>query len=192
MRQSPFQVDIIKAIEVLRNGGIILYPTDTIWGLGADATNCSAVEKIFSIKQRDKSKSLIIFIDNEDKLFDYVEEVPPLTWELLKYADSPLTIVFPKGKNVCSSILAEDGSIAIRIPKDDFSHNLVRSFGKPIISTSANFSGKMPPVNFLDIDEDLIKKVDYVVKWKQSDRNRAKPSKIIKLGYNNEFKIIRQ
>ena len=192
MKQKPYQQDIEKAIEVLKSGGIILYPTDTIWGIGCDATNEKAVQRVYEIKKRDDSKSMLILLDEPDKLWDYVDEVPTMAWQLIEYSEKPLTIIYPQGKNLAKNLLADDGSIGIRIVKDEFCKDLMRKFGKPIVSTSANVSGKPAPVNFLDIDDEIKNSVDYIVKWRQKDRKRAKPSSIIKLGLKNEIKIIRE
>ncbi len=188
---KKYSEDLRKAVEVLKSGGVILYPTDTIWGLGCDATNDKAVERIFEIKGRPEGKSLII-LATEDMLADYTEYVPDVAWQLIDITTTPLTLIYSKGKNLAQRVLADDGSVGIRIPQDDFCLDLLHRFGKPIVSTSANFSGSKPPVNFLDIDEELKKQVDYIVKWRQNDRRRAKPSSIIKVEGKDIIKIIRQ
>lgn len=185
------QEEINKAIEVLRNGGIILYPTDTIWGLGCDATNEKAVERIFEIKERNDSKSLIILIDNPNKLSRYVKEIPEVADELIDCATSPLTIIYPEGINLAKNTLAEDKSVGIRIVKHPFCEALIRKFGKPIVSTSANISGEPTPMNFNQISERILSKVDYVVNLHDSNLSTGKASNIIKLKTNGEFKIIR-
>ncbi len=188
---KPYQKDIDKAVEVLRKGGVILYPTDTIWGLGCDATNPQAVEKIYKIKQRSNSKSMLILLDSMNKLMDYAY-VPSMAWELIKVSNHPLTIIYPEAKNLASNLIAEDGTIGIRIVRDDFCRDLIRAFGKPIVSTSANISGKPAPANFKEISPEIKKQVDYIVNWRQNDTRRARPSSIIKLEKNNEVIIIRQ
>lgn len=185
--------DIEKAIEVLKNGGVILYPTDTVWGLGCDATNETAVAKIFEIKGRDKNKSLILLLDEETKLNKYVHDVPSAAWDILEVTDKPITIVYPKGVNLAKSVCSEeDGSVAIRITSNEFCKQLIRKFNKPIVSTSANFSGEPTPVNYREINPDLIAKVDYTVKFRQQENVNATPSSIIKVGAKGEVKVIRK
>ena len=188
---KPYQKDIEKAVEVLRKGGVILYPTDTIWGLGCDATNPQAVEKIYKIKQRPNTKSMLILLDSMNKLMDYAY-VPSMAWELIKVSNQPLTIIYPEAKNLAPNLIAEDGTIGIRIVRDDFCRDLIRAFGKPIVSTSANVSGKPAPTNFKEISPEIKNKVDFIVKWRQNDMRKARPSSIIKLEKNNEVIIIRQ
>lgn len=183
--------DINEAIEVLRRGGIILYPTDTIWGLGCDATNNSAVKKIYEIKQRTDEKNMLVLLDNEDKLTQYVD-VPDIAWQLIEVTDKPLTVIYPGAASLAQNLIADDGSVGIRITADEFCRKLIRSFGKPIVSTSANISGKSWPATFKDIEKDIIRSVDYVVRYRQNDNKPGKPSGIIKLGKNGEVKVIRE
>jgi L-threonylcarbamoyladenylate synthase len=187
---KPYQKDIDQAVEVLRKGGIILYPTDTIWGLGCDATNEQAVERIFQIKKRSSSKALLILLDDLSKLTEYAY-VPSIAWELIKAANRPLTIIYPQAKNLAKNLIAQDGSIGIRIVRDNFCKDLIRQFGKPIVSTSANISGTRPPQNFSEISPQIKEAVDYIVRWRQNDNRKFKPSSIIKLGKHNEIEIIR-
>lgn len=184
--------DINNSIEVLKKGGLILCPTNTVWGLSCDATNEHAVEKLYEVKQRSKEISLIILLDNSSKIQQYVKEVPEIAWELMDVSDKPLTIIFPDAKNLASNVTAKDGSIGIRICNDEFCKRLIYKYRKPIVSTSANFSGEKTPLNFNEISDKLIKKADYVVKFKQNDVYKSQPSSIIKLGYNGEIKIIRK
>ena len=186
--------EINKAIEVLKAGGVILYPTDTIWGLGCDATNAEAADKIFKIKKREESKSLIILIDNENKLNRYLKDIPPLAYDLIDNTDTPLTIIYPGAKGLAPNIINSDGSIAIRIPlnKDEFCVKLIEKFGKPIVSTSANISGNPAPISFKYIDKSILDEVDYIVNLRQDETGKNKPSAIIKLEMNGEFKIIRK
>ena len=183
--------DLHKAIEVLKKGGTILYPTDTIWGIGCDATNFVAVEKVFQIKQRHSGKSLIILLDHIGRLSQYVKEIPDVAYDLIEASNSPVTIIFSDAKNLASNLINEDGSIAIRIVNDEFCKQLIQGFRKPIVSTSANRSNKPSPSNYSDIDEQINRAVDYVVNWKQDDLNKNTPSSIIKLENNGVFKIIR-
>ncbi|HZJ79688.1 MAG TPA: L-threonylcarbamoyladenylate synthase [Dysgonamonadaceae bacterium] len=184
--------DIQKAIEVLKQGGVILYPTDTIWGIGCDATNQEAVEKLYTIKQRDKSKSMLILLDNDAKLQGYVEDVPDIAWDLIDLADKPLTIIFNGAKNLAPNLINSDGTIGIRITSEAFSQQLCMRFRKPIVSTSANIAGHTPPQNFHDIDPEIIDAVDYVVQYRQEENYQQNPSSIIKLGSGGEIDIIRK
>lgn len=184
--------DIKKAIEVLREGGIILYPTDTIWGIGCDATNEEAVEKLYAIKHRDKSKSMLILLDNPGKLQAYIQDVPDIAWDLFDLTDKPLTIIFENAKNLAPNLINSDGTIGIRITNEDFSRNLCMRFRKPIVSTSANIAGQDAPQNFNDIDPEIIDMVDYVVEYRQDEMYKQTPSSIIKLGSSGEIDIIRK
>jgi L-threonylcarbamoyladenylate synthase len=187
-----FDEDIKEALIILRNGGVILYPTDTIWGLGCDPTNSQAVEKIFKIKSRSLSKSLLILVDSDQMIDRYVAEVPEIAWELTSVTDDPLTIIYPGGKNLADGVCGEDGSVGIRICRDEFCRNLISRFRKPIISTSANFSGKPSPENFSEIDHSVISAVDYVVKYRQDERRKNTSSPVIKLGIDGTINIIRK
>lgn len=184
--------EIKKAIEILRSGGIILYPTDTIWGIGCDATNPDAVEKIYNLKKRADSKSMLVLIDNPGRIESYVEEMPSMAWDLIEVTDNPLTIIYPKAKNIAPNLLAEDGSIGIRVTNEIFSKKLCETFRKPIVSTSANFSGEKSPENFSEISDDIKQSVDYIVNYRQKEASKAKPSSIIKLDTKNVITIIRK
>lgn len=184
--------DIVKAVEVLMQGGIILYPTDTIWGLGCDATNEKAVERIYQIKKRSDQKCMLILLDNTAKIPAYVNQMPDLAWDLIELSTKPLTIIYSDAKNLAKNLIADDGSIGIRISNDEFNQKLIQRFKKPIVSTSANISGVPSPQTFDEISQQIIDSVDYVVKWKQDDISKTKPSSIIKLGNNGEVKIIRE
>ena len=184
--------DIKKAIEVLKQGGIILYPTDTIWGIGCDATNEEAVEKLYAIKQRDKSKSMLILLDNPVKVQTYINDVPEIAWDLIDLAEKPLTIIFNEAKNLAPNLINKDGTIGIRITAEDFSRNLCMRFRKPIVSTSANITGQEAPLNFNQIDPQIIDLVDYVVEYRQDEIYKQTPSSIIKLGSSGEIEIIRK
>jgi L-threonylcarbamoyladenylate synthase len=187
-----FEEDIKESLNTLRKGGIILYPTDTIWGLGCDPTNKDAVSRIFSIKSREENKSLIILADSIGMVERYVKEVPEIIYEIAEVSDSPLTIIYPTGKNLAQGVCSEDGSIAIRICKEDFCNELIGRFRKPLVSTSANFSGKPFPANFREIDKELFDKVDYVVKYRQDDRGKNAASPVIKINSDGTFKILRK
>jgi L-threonylcarbamoyladenylate synthase len=183
--------EVEKALEVIRNGGVILYPTDTIWGLGCDATNDKAVQKVYGIKKRADSKSMLILLDSEGRLPSYVKEIPGVAWELIEVADSPLTIIYPGAKNIASSLIADDGSVGIRITTDPFCRELINRLKKPLVSTSANISGEQAPSLFGEISDQIVTGADYVVKWRQNDTVKSKASSIIKLGPGGVFTIIR-
>jgi L-threonylcarbamoyladenylate synthase len=184
--------DIKKSLEVLVAGGTLLYPSDTIWGIGCDATNAKAVEKIYKIKERRKSSSFIVLVDSIDKVMGYVDKVPAITADLVDSIDFPTTIIYPGAKNLAKNVMAADGTIAIRIVRSGFSHDLIKAFGKPIVSTSANFSGESPPVMFKEISPDLVSMVDYAVMSGRSLLKGTKASTIIKLKPSGEFDIIRE
>ena len=187
-----FEDDIRESLTALRNGGIILFPTDTIWGLGCDPTNSAAVEKIFRIKSREPGKSLLILVDGEAMLERYVIEVPEIAWELISVSDDPLTVIYPSGKNLAPGVCSEDGSIGIRICRDEFCRELIRRFRKPVVSTSANLSGKPSPGNFNEIEKPVIEAADYVVKYRQDERSKYSSSPLIKLSPDGVIKIIRK
>jgi L-threonylcarbamoyladenylate synthase len=183
--------EIIKACEILRKGGVILYPTDTIWGIGCDATNEAAVERVYEIKQRSDSKSMLILLDSPNFLSCYVDELPKIAFDLIELADKPLTIVYSGAKNVASNLIAQDGSIGIRITNEDFSQNLCRRFRKPVVSTSANINKEPSPANFSEINEKILRSVDYVVNYRRNETQKSKPSSIIRLEKGDIVKIIR-
>jgi L-threonylcarbamoyladenylate synthase len=186
------QEDIRKACEVMRNGGIILYPTDTIWGIGCDATNEEAVKKIYKLKQRDDSKSMLVLLDNPVKLQYYVTDVPEIAWNLIELTDKPLTIIYEGARNLAAALIAADGTIGIRITGELFSRELCRQFRKPIVSTSANISGQPAPARFSQISREIIDGVDYVVKYRQKEQTDTKTSSIIRLARNGTIQIIRK
>jgi len=186
------QEDVKNAIEVMREGGVILYPTDTIWGIGCDATNPDAVRKVYEIKQRDDSKALICLVDSDARLQRYVRNVPDVAWDLLDAVVSPTTIILDNAVNLAPNLIAEDGSIAMRITKESFSHELCYRFQKPIVSTSANISGEPSAQNFKDIAPAIIEAVDYVCWTRRQEHLPHKASSIIKLGENGEVTIIRK
>lgn len=188
---QTFQDDINKSVEILRKGGVILYPCDTIWGLGCDATNAQAVKKVFEIKKREESKSLIVLVSSFNDVYSYVEKVPSMAETLFEYAESPLTIIYPKGINIAKNVLGEDESIAIRVTKETFSQSLIRAFKKPLVSTSANISGEKTSITFYEIEEYIFKNVDYVVDFGRNNKKKS-PSKIIKINEKNQFEIIRK
>lgn len=186
------QEDLKNAIKTLQNGGIILYPTDTIWGIGCDATNINAVKKVLEIKKSADSKSMLILLNNSSRIYSYVENVPDVAIEIAEISEKPITIIYPDAKNLPENLIADDGSIGIRITKEEFSSNLVQKFKKPIVSTSANISGEKTPLNFSEISDEIKNKVDYVVKYNQEKTNLPVPSSIIKIGAGNQVTIIRK
>lgn len=184
--------DIQKTIEVLHSGGLILYPTDTIWGIGCDATNQEAVEKVFKLKGRMNGKPLIILLDNDNKLASYVREIPDVAYQLIEYAEKPLTIIYDGAKNLAENLIAEDGSIGVRVTAHPFCKELLHRFKKPIVSTSANLSGSPSPESFYDISQEIKNGVDYIVNYGQDEINEYKASTIMKLGASGEFRLIRK
>ena len=172
-------------------GGLILYPTDTIWGIGCDATNEEAVRKVYALKRRSDHKAMLLLMDSSAKLNYYVQEVPDVAWDLIELADSPLTVIYSGARNVAPNLLAEDGSVGIRITQEEFSHKLCERFRKPLVSTSANASGAPSPANFSEISDTIKSGVDYIVRYRQEDLSKAAPSHIIKLGAGGLVKIIR-
>ena len=184
--------ELTNARAALHSGGTILYPTDTVWGIGCDCTNERAVDKIFKIKKRDSLKSLVLLVDNDARLLRYVKTVPEMAWELMQYSEKPLTIVYPEGKNVAKNMIGPDKSIAIRVTSDLFCKKLITVFDNGLVSTSANISGNASPENFSDIDEEIISAVNYVVNLRQEERTPASPSSIIKIGLKGEIQIIRK
>ena len=184
--------DIKAALDVLQKGGVILYPTDTIWGIGCDACNEEAVKKVYAIKNRIDSKSMLVLMENAALIERYVTVIPDIAYDLIELTDKPLTIIFDGARSLAKNLIAEDGSIGIRITTEKFSSELIRRFKRPIVSTSANISGKPSPSCFGEIEPEIIDAVDYVVKYRQDDLQKSVPSGIIKLGRNGEIKIIRE
>ncbi|MEX0987628.1 MAG: L-threonylcarbamoyladenylate synthase [Bacteroidales bacterium] len=184
--------EISKALQVLKDGGVIIYPTDTIWGIGCDATNAEAVARVFAMKKRTDTKSMLVLIHSESMLPSYVDEVPEIAWELIDAAIDPLTIIYPGAKNLARNLINNDQTIGIRVPDDPFCTGLISRFRKPIVSTSANISGSPAPAHFSDIDESLLAMADHVVNWRQEEMGESVPSSIIKLGVGGEIEIIRK
>ena len=176
----------------MREGGVILYPTDTIWGIGCDATNEDAVRRVYEIKQRQDSKAMLVLVDSSVKVDFYVRDVPEVAWDLIDLADNPLTIIYSGARNLAANLLAEDGSVGIRVTNEDFSKRLCQQFRKAIVSTSANISGQPSPKNFSEISEEVKSAVDYIVGYRQEEMSNPKPSSIIKLDKGGVIKIIRE
>jgi len=184
--------EVAKALKIVQDGGIILYPTDTIWGIGCDATNTDAIKRIYQLKQRDEAKSMIILLDTENRLESYIKEVPPIAYELIEFAENPLTLVMPGAKNISPAIISEDGSVAIRVARHNFCQQLIQRLRKPLVSTSANISGRPSPQNFNQVDAGIIDGVDYVVDLEQHNTELKKPSTIMRLQPDGRFEFIRR
>lgn len=183
--------DLKKACEVMAAGGIILYPTDTIWGIGCDATNEKAVQRVYELKRRADNKAMLVLMDSEAKLDRYVSDVPDIAWDLISVSDKPLTIIYSNAKNLATNLLGTDGSVGIRITNEEFSKKLCERFRRPLVSTSANVSGEPSPANFSEVSEVIKEGVDYIVNYRQDDMSKAAPSSIIKLGAGGLVQVIR-
>lgn len=188
---NAMDLDVRLACEAMKKGGVVIYPTDTIWGIGCDATRSDAVRKVFAMKKRVDSKALITLVGRPDELQRYVDEVPEIAYDLVEFSTKPLTIVYDRGRNVAPELLADDGSIGIRVTSDPFCRELCRVMRRPIVSTSANFSGAVSPASFADIDPELLAMADYVVTWRRGDRSKSQPSSVMKLSADGTFKILR-
>lgn len=184
--------EVKKAVEVMRAGGVILYPTDTVWGIGCDATNPEAVKKVYEIKRRDDSKALISLVDSDVRLQRYVRNVADVTWNMIELSEKPLTVIFDNVSGLAPNLIAADGSAGIRITREEFSKELCFRFQKPVVSTSANISGEPTPQTFDEISDEIKEAVDYVVKYNRQCREKHKPSSIIKMDANGQFTIIRE
>lgn len=184
--------DIKNAVDVMRKGGVILYPTDTVWGIGCDATNAEAVAKVYKIKQRDDSKALICLADSVDRVQRYVRNVPAVAWDLMELAEKPTTVVLDGAVNLAPNLIAEDGSIALRITREPFSKELCFRFQKAIVSTSANISGEPTAENYCDISPEILEAVDYVCWTRRQEHLPHTPSSIIKLTKDGQVTIIRK
>ena len=189
---SIYEKDIKAAIEVMRKGGVILYPTDTVWGIGCDATNPEAVAKVYKIKRREDSKAMICLVDSDARLQRYVRQVPNVAWDVIELATKPLTIILDGAVNLAPNLVAEDGSVAMRVTNEPFSKELCYRFQKAIVSTSANFSGEPPASNYCDIDPQLLEAVDYVCTSRRQDKKPHTPSAIIRLKQDGEVTVVRK
>lgn len=192
MEKIDIDKDIAQAIDVLRKGGLILYPTDTVWGIGCDASNAQAVKKVFALKRRADSKALITLVADIDMLYRVVDTVPEVAVQLIEVSDRPVTIVYDKGIGVAPELLAADGSIAVRVTNESFSKSLCKRFRRPLVSTSANISSSPTPLSFSQISKEIIDGVDYVCHYAQNDTRQNKPSLIIKISESGEFKFLRK
>lgn len=184
--------EIQRAVEVLKKGGLILYPTDTVWGVGCDATNGEAVDRIYKLKRSQDKHAMTVLVASTDDVGRYVRRIPDVAWQLLELSESPLTLILPAGCGVASNLIPETGTIGIRVPKHDFCHQLLRRLGRPLVSTSANISGEPAPLDYDGIPDAIIEGVDMVVDRSFEGRPTRKPSSIIMLGEGGEVKIIRE
>ncbi len=182
--------EINNTLEILKKGGLILYPTDTVWGIGCDATNADAIEKVFQLKKRAESKSLICLVNDFKMLNQFVEDVPEVAYDILKYANKPTTIIYDDPIRVAENLIASDNSLAIRVVQDSFCKQLIRKFRRPIVSTSANISGEKTPLTFQEISPQILEGVDYIVNL-QRTKKTGKPSAIIKLKNDGTVHVIR-
>lgn len=190
--ETDFREDLEKALGTLKEGGVILYPTDTVWGLGCDATSGGAVNNIFRIKQRKEGMSLIILVNGAAMLERYVMEIPESTSMITEVSDKPVTIIYPRGRNLAQGVCNEDGSVGVRITRDKFCSELISLLRKPVVSTSANISGDKAPGNFAEIGGSIINSAGYVVKYRQDDHQIYQPSPVIKVWADGTIKIIRK
>lgn len=184
--------EVQNAVAILKKGGIILYPTDTVWGIGCDATNPEAIDKIYKLKQRTESKSMLVLVDSFNRIGKYVREVPMLANDLAELAESPLTIIYPNAINLPDNLIAEDGSIGIRVCRHAFCQQLIHRLGRPVVSTSANISGTSSPKKLSEVSEKISKLVDFTVNPKFEGHPTLLPSSIIKLGVKGEVEVIRE
>lgn len=186
-----FEEDIKQAVDCLKNGGLILYPTDTVWGIGCDATNPDAVKRIYDLKRREESKSMLVLVDSDGALERIVDDIPEVAWQLIDAAVDPLTIIYDHPKNVATNLLANDGSLGIRITDEKYSKELCRRLRRPLVSTSANISGNKAPGIYSDISEEIKSGVDYVASYRRDDTEAPSPSNIIKVSEGGLVKVIR-
>ena len=189
--KNEFGRDATEAVKILRSGGVILYPTDTVWGLGCDATNAQAVRRIYEIKQRAENKSLIILVNSVPMLERYVDNPPEVALQMAELSERPMTVIYDRGRSLAEGVASADGSVGVRVCSDPFCDALITGLRKPLVSTSANISGNSTPAIFDDISEEVKGAVDYVCLWRQDDRSRSKPSSVIKVSGNGVVKIIR-
>lgn len=191
MMNSDINQEVHKAFEIIKEGGIILYPTDTVWGIGCDATNPEAVAKIYQLKQREETKSMIVLMNGEKMIYNVFKEVPEVAWQIIDLSEKPTTIILDQPRNVATNLIASDNSLGIRLVKEPFCFKLMEKMKKPLVSTSANISGQPTPIAFKDISQEIIKGVDYVVNLHQ-EKIAGKPSTIIKLTNDSQVKVIRK
>lgn len=188
---QDINTEVHNAFEVIKNGGIILYPTDTVWGIGCDATNAEAVAKIFALKKREESKSMIVLMNGEKMMYNVFKDIPEVAWQIWEISEKPTTLILDNPRNVAPNIIAEDKTLGVRIIKEPFCFKLLERMKKPLVSTSANISGQPTPIAFKDINPEILKSVDYVVNL-YHEKIAGKPSTVIKLSNDSQVKIIRK
>ncbi|MEO0045277.1 MAG: putative protein YciO [Bacteroidota bacterium] len=188
---SDINAEVHKAYEVIQNGGIILYPTDTVWGIGCDATNAEAIKKIYALKQREETKSMIVLMNGEKMMYNVFKDIPEVAWQILDLSEKPTTLILDNPRNVAANVIADDKTLGVRIVKEPFCFKLMERMKKPLVSTSANISGMFTPKSFKEISPEIINGVDYVVNL-HHEKNSDKPSTIIKLTSDSQVKIIRK
>ncbi len=188
---SDINAEVHKAYEVIQNGGIILYPTDTVWGIGCDATNAEAIKKIYALKQREETKSMIVLMNGEKMMYNVFKDIPEVAWQILDLSEKPTTLILDNPRNVAANVIADDKTLGVRIVKEPFCFKLMERMKKPLVSTSANISGMFTPKSFKEISPEIINGVDYVVNL-HHEKNGDKPSTIIKLTSDSQVKIIRK
>lgn len=188
---NPEKQDLQAAVEILKRGGIILYPTDTIWGIGCDATNAEAVQRIYALKKREDAKSMLVLVGSEVQLERTVGSIPDAARMLMEVADRPMTIIYDRAYGISPALLASDGSVGVRLTSETYSAQLCRLLGRPVVSTSANISGQKAPSDFVSISDDVKNGVDYIAQYRRTDTAKASPSNIIKVKDNGEITIIR-
>lgn len=191
MDKAEYDEDLRQAVATLRLGGLILYPTDTVWGIGCDATNSEAVAKVFALKQRAEAKSMLVLVDSASRARNYVKEIPDVAYDMLDIADKPLTLILDNALGLAPNLIAEDGSVGIRVTNEKFSHDLCYKFMKAVVSTSANISGHPAAAIYPEIEQEIIDGVDYVVRYRRDDAKRSKPSSIVKLKADGQVTVIR-
>ncbi|AWH86803.1 threonylcarbamoyl-AMP synthase [Flavobacterium album] len=190
MSTPDINTEVHNAFEAIKNGGIILYPTDTVWGIGCDATNPEAVKKIYALKQREESKSMIVLMNSDRMMHNVFKEIPEVAWQILDLSEKPTTLILDNPRNVAPNIIAEDKTLGVRVVKEPFCYKLMERMKKPLVSTSANISGSPTPNSFKEIDHHILDGVDYIVNLHR-EKIAAKPSTIIKLGNDLQVKVIR-
>ncbi|MDE5695569.1 MAG: threonylcarbamoyl-AMP synthase [Alistipes sp.] len=189
--QNALQQEVARAVEVLRAGGVILYPTDTVWGLGCDATNPAAVDKIYRLKQSDNKKSMLVLCASADMVVRYVDRAPGIAFEVMELATKPLTLILPGAVGVAENLVPDEGTLGVRVPDHEFCRQLLRAFGKPVVSTSANISGQAAPAGLQEVVRELVEGVDFVVNPRFEGKPTRRASSIIAFGEGGEVRIIR-
>lgn len=191
MDKEDYDDDLRQAVKTLREGGVILYPTDTVWGIGCDATNADAVARVYAIKRREEGKSMLVLVDSADRAATYASGIPDVAFAMMDLATTPLTLILDGAKNLAGNLVGPDGTIGIRVTAERFSRDLCYRLGRPVVSTSANVSGRPAAAIFDDVDPEIVAAVDYAVRYRRDDRAKASPSSIVKIGADGQVKIIR-